>query len=285
MNTLYNQLRNGVNMPYLILGVPLIAEAENVTEKQFVETVKNAVSNGILGFDTSSSYGKSETLLGNVLKGLTANGCDSECLFLTTKISNKQQISGNIDEYVDIALEKLKRNQLDAMLLHWPFPEYFLDNWEKLVEVYDKHKVKAIGIANAKIRHLEMIRKRGLMMPHILQTEIHPLNTCKELRDYCNQLNITIQACTSLCSMIPLIKENAVLKQIAFKHQKELPQIILRWHVQNNISPIFRSFNLNHLKAMSDIWDFNLSEEEVYQISSLNINYRYHPESLNCPGF
>ena len=279
------KIRNGIEMPYLILGVPMIAEAANIMEKAFCKTIVDAVGLGISGFDTSSSYGKSEKLLGEMLSKIKQNKKNYSPLFVTTKIGNGQQIRGNIEKYIDKALQKLKIDKIDAMLLHWPYPDYYIHNWEKLITIYKSGKVRSIGIANAKIRHLEAIRKEGLMMPHILQTEIHPLNTCTDLRQYCHNHNIALQACTSLCSMTPLIRESKSLLQIASNHQKTLPQIVLRWHIQNGISPIFRSFNSKHLAEMANVWNFELTNEEMDRISAENINYRYHPESPNCPGF
>ena len=278
-------LRNSVEMPRLILGCPLILSTANISKEKFFNTISTVLNIGIRGLDTSHDYGRSEDLLGTVLSRLMKKGLDRNSFFLTTKIGNGQQIEGNIEKYVDDALRKLKLDQIDTMLLHWPLPDVYLRNWEKLTKIYEKGKIKAIGISNGKIRHLEKIYESGLMLPHILQTEIHPLHTCELEYDYCVKNDIALQACTSLCSMVPMIKENDVLLSIASERNKTLPQIILRWHIQRNISPIFRSFNDKHLKEMADVFDFSLNDVEMKRISSQNINYRFHPESLNCPGF
>ncbi len=278
-------LRNKILMPRLILGVPMICEAAYVTKDLFYHTVRNAFSLGIFGLDTSHDYGKSEPFLGELLRQMQSEGLKREDYFLTTKIGNGQQLEGNIEKYVDDALLRLKLDYLDAMLLHWPYPDVFIKNWEKLIRVYEKGKIKSIGIANAKVRHLEKIEKEGLMLPHILQTEVHPLHTSQSELNYCEVKRISVQACTSLCSMIPLIRNNHVINTIAHEHDKSVAQIVLRWHIQKNTCPIFRSFNDNHLKQMASVFDFQLSKSEIEEISAQNINYRYHPESVNCPGF
>jgi len=279
------ELRNKIKMPRLILGVPMICEAAYVTKDLFRKTVINAIEFGICGLDTSHDYGQSEPILGKIITKMIKNGLQRESIFITTKIGNTQQTEENIERYVDEALRRLKTDYLDAMLLHWPYPDVFIRNWEKLVRVYETGKVRSIGIANAKIRHLEKIEKAQLMLPHILQTEIHPLHTSEEEQLYCNEKGISIQACTSLCSMIPLIRNNEVLNEVADNHGKAVAQIILRWHIQKNLCPIFRSYNEKHLQEMASVFDFELSKNELEAISNQNIDYRYHPESVNCPGF
>ena len=85
--------------------------------------------------------------------------------------------------------------------------------------------------------------------------------------------------------MLPFVRDNSVLNQIAHTHKKTVAQVMTRWHIQHNVVPIFSSFNLDHVKENVDIYDFELSEDEMRQIFSLNIDYKFHPESLNCPGY
>ena len=280
MSKMY-KLSNGVLMPSLSQGLPLIGDLRNTTKKELFRVLDETISLNIFGLDTSHEYGKSEKWIGDYLSN---NKSLINKVFITTKIGNSQQEEGNIEECVNQALKTLNVDQLDLMLLHWPYPG-FVENWDKLIRVYEKGKIKAIGIANAQIRHLEQIKNNRLPLPHVVQTEIHPLNTCMPLQKYCKLNKIQIQACTSLCVMWPIIRNQKVINDIAINHNKEFAQIILRWHIQHGIAPIFRSFNYSHLKSMSDIFDFNLSDDEMLLIDELNMNYRCNPESLNCPGF
>ena len=280
MSKIY-KLSNGVLMPSLSQGLPLIGDLRNTTKKELFRVLDETISLNIFGLDTSHEYGKSEKWIGDYLSN---NKSLINKVFITTKIGNSQQEEGNIEECVNQALKTLKVDQLDLMLLHWPYPG-FVENWDKLIRVYEKGKIKAIGIANAQIRHLEQIKNNRLPLPHVVQTEIHPLNTCMPLQKYCKLNKIQLQACTSLCVMWPIIRNQKVINDIAINHNKEFAQIILRWHIQHGIAPIFRSFNYSHLKSMSDIFDFNLSDDEMLLIDELNMNYRCNPESLNCPGF
>jgi len=278
-------LYNGVVMPKLIQGLPLIMGL-NMPQKQFDEIIRCSLRCNIYAFDTSHDYGKSERYLGNALSLLCKEKINRKDIFIVTKIGNGQQYAGNISECVDQALKTLQTDYIDLMLLHWPVPNHYIENWKKLEKVYESGKVKAIGIANAQVRHLEALLSADInCAPHVVQTEIHPFNTCRDLVDYCKEKNIALQACSALCMMISMVKENTVLQSIAKQKNRTIAQIILRWHVQQTIAPVFRSYDEKHLEEMREIYNFELSLPEMEVISGLNSDYRYHPESLNCPGF
>ena len=278
-------LYNGVVMPKLIQGLPLIMGLE-MSQKRFNDIILHSMQCNINAFDTSHDYGKSERFLGNALTMLCKDKYNRKDIFIVTKIGNGQKYEGDIHNCVEQALNTLQTDYIDLMLLHWPVPDHFISNWYKLEEIYASGKVKAIGIANAQVRHLEALLSRDIKtVPHVVQTEIHPFNTCSELVAYCKEKNITLQACSALCLMIPMVRENKVLQSIAKQQNRTVAQIILRWHLQQNIAPVFRSYNEKHLAEMREIYDFELSLPEMRNISELNCDYRYHPESLNCPGF
>ena len=122
-------------------------------------------------------------------------------------------------------------------------------------------------------------------MPHVVQVEYHPFRTIERFRELCASNRIQIEAYSANCLMLPFVKENTKLNQIASIHKKSVTQIIMRWHVQQAVIPIFRSFNPEHIRENVDIYDFELTELEMQQIFSLNQDYKFHPESLNCPGY
>lgn len=280
------KLSNGYEMPFLFQGLPLIMGLRTIGRKQFEDIVSCSIENGINGFDTSHDYGKSEEYLGSSFAYLLKKGLRREDFFVVTKIGNGQQYEGHIEEYVDLALKTMKLDYIDLVLLHWPVPNYYIPNWKKLEKVYAKGKVKAIGIANTRIRHLENLMKADIQeSPHVVQTEIHPFNSCEDLRAYCNQNGIVLQSCSSLCLMIDKVKKNRVLNDIAKEKGKSVAQIMLRWLIQLNIAPIFRAFKENHIREMNAMFDFELTEDNMAEISNLNEDFRYHPESLNCAGF
>jgi diketogulonate reductase-like aldo/keto reductase len=153
-------------------------------------------------------------------------------------------------------------------------------------KVYLSGKVRAIGMANYRIRHFEKLFKEGVeIMPHCVQFELHPLRTANDIVSYCRERNIAIQAYSPLCRMIPRISSSKILNEIAVAHHKTIAQTILRWHIQNHTVPVFKSLNPHRLKENFDIFDFELSNTEMHQIASLNEDYKYHIESASCPGY
>ena len=273
-------------MPALIQGLPLLMGLSRITKDEFIKIVEWTVERSICGFDTSHEYGKSEGYLQSAIRVLKRRGIPRDSLFIISKIGNGQQQTGNIADCVDLSLKTMGLEYLDCMLLHWPVPGKYIENWDKLTAVYKTGKVRSIGIANARERHLRKLSdQQGLIFPHVVQTEIHPFNTCMDLRTFCCTQKIHLQSCSSLCCMIEKVRKNPILKQIAHEHQKSIPQIMIRWLLQNSISPVFRAFQSAHLDELAHSSDFLLSPREMSELENLNEDYRFHPESLNCPGF
>lgn len=115
--------------------------------------------------------------------------------------------------------------------------------------------------------------------------ELHPMRTAEDIVSYLKERNIAIQAYSPLCRMIPKIRENDMLKEIAEKHRKSVGQVILRWHIQNHTIPVFKSLKPKRLAENFDIFDFSLSEDEMKKVASLDEDYKYHIESTSCPGY
>lgn len=279
-------LSNGIEMPYLIQGLPLIMGLKNINQKQFLDIIINSVNAGIHGFDTSHDYGESEHFLGRSVNFLIKEGYKRDDFFIVTKIGNSQQYEGLIEKYVDKALRTMRLDYIDVVLLHWPVPNYYIDNWKKLEKIYEKGKIKAIGIANTRVRHLETLLSSDIeIVPHVVQTEIHPFNSCEDVRLYCQRNKIGLQSCSSLCLMIDKVRKNPILNTIANNNNCSVAQVMLLWLINKNISPVFRAFKEKHIKEMSSLFEITLSESEICEIDSLNENFRFHPESLNCAGF
>lgn len=123
------------------------------------------------------------------------------------------------------------------------------------------------------------------IMPHCIQMELHPMRTVEDIVAYLKERNIAIQAYSPLCRMIPEIRENEILKKIAQRTNKSVAQVILRWHIQNKTVPVFKSLKEKRLKENFDIFDFELTDEEMKAISSLDQDYKFHIESTSCPGY
>lgn len=274
-------------MPQIMMGTSIcdLKGDSKALSKLLEEAIIYSESFKTIGFDTARDY-HNETLLGNIFNRMISSGfCRREDIFITTKVGNSQQRHKNMQQEIDKSLSSFNLDYIDLWLLHWPLPEYWLDNWEQITKIYKSGKVRAIGIANCRERHIDALIKSGLELPHVIQVEYHPFRTIPELRKKLDVNHIQLEAYSANCLMLPFVKNNSVLNKIAITHNKTVTQIIMRWHVQQRVIPIFRSFNQNHIKDNINIYDFSLSENEMEEIFSLNIDYKFHPESINCPGY
>jgi len=276
----YIKLSNGIEMP------PIVETTNWMDYPQMKTLVTEGLKVGFRAFDTARDYGN-EPIVGRVMKEcLREQGLKREDVFITTKIGNGQQRLGNIEEQIDISLRNLQTDYVDLWLMHWPYPSYYVDTWHKMEKVYKSGKVRAIGMANYRIRHFEHLFNEGVeIMPHCVQFELHPMRTAEDIVAYCRERNIAIQAYSPLCRMIKKIRESKELQEIAARHQKSVAQVILRWHIQNHTVPVFKSLKPHRLKENFDIFDFQLSESEMAQVASLDEDYKYHLESASCPGY
>jgi len=273
-------LNNGVMMP------PIVETTNWMDYPQMKTLVTEGLKVGFRAFDTARDYGN-EPIVGRVIKEcLKQQGMKREDVFITTKIGNSQQALGNIEEQIDMSLRNLQTDYVDLWMMHWPYPDYYVDTWHKMEKVYKSGKVRAIGMANYRVRHFEHLFKEGVeIIPHCVQFELHPMRTAEDIVSYCREKNIAIQAYSPLCRMIEPIRNSELLKAIAEAHKKSIAQVILRWHYQNHTVPVFKSLKPHRLKENFDIFDFELSEDEMKKVSSLDQDYKYHLESASCPGY
>lgn len=276
----YITLHNGVKMPPIIMSTNWM---DYPTMKKIVTT---GLKIGYRAFDTARDYGN-EPIVGRVLQEcLKEQGLKREDIFITTKIGNSQQKSGDISKQIDISLHNLRTDYIDCWLMHWPYPDYYINTYHKMEKIYKTNKVRAIGMANFQIRHFQKLFESELeIMPHCVQFEHHPLRIANELQVFCNEHNIAIQAYSPLCRMIDQIKNSPILNSISKKTGKTIAQIILRWHYQHQSTPCFKSLNPNRLKENFNIWDFELTEDDMQLINSMDCDYKYHLESVSCPGY
>lgn len=283
----YVELSNNVRMPMQVMGTSLCEIKGKTSElsKRVSASVNYCVEHKFPGIDTARDYGN-ETLLGEIFHKLFASGQSRrEDLFITTKVGNGQQINKNMKAEIETSLKNLRLDYIDLWLLHWPLPDYWLDNWEQMTEIYKSGLVRAIGIANVRKRHIEDLINARLPLPHVVQIEHHPFRTVPEFLVFCRDNEIQVEAYSSNCLMLPFVKTNDTLNEIAKAHHKSVTQVITRWHIQHRTVPIFSSLNPIHIKENLNIYDFELSEDEMKQIFALNNDYKFHPESLNCPGY
>lgn len=248
------------------------------------KVVSCAISCGIRTFDTAPSYGVEGILADVLLKNIQKQNLKREDFCVQTKIDAWQMMDGNIEMFVDKALQKMNFQYIDNLLIHWPLPDYFDDTWNKMKKIKETGKVLKIGICNVRSRHLKLYEKQ-CVSPDIVQIERNPLRICEREIEFCKQNGIKIQAYSPLCKMDRRLVDCTAIKNISKKYNKNIGQVILRWHLDTGVSPIFTSTKEYRIREYTELFDFSLSKEDVAEISALNANYKIYLESCFCPGF
>lgn len=260
-------LHNGVKMPWLGLGVYKAEEGQEV-----IDAIKHAVGAGYRSIDTASFY-KNEEGVGQAVKAVEV---PREELFVTTKVWNTEQGYDETLRSFEESLAKLDMEYVDLFLVHWPVSGKYKDTWRALETLYKDGRAKAIGVCNFKIHHLEDLMKDCEIKPMVNQVEYHPRLTQKDLLTFCKDHNIQLEAWR------PLLKgeifEEPILKELAEKHNKTVAQVILRWDLQNGVVTIPKSVNKNRIQENADIFDFELSLDDMEKIDSLNKDLRNGPD-------
>ncbi|MGM0846304.1 MAG: aldo/keto reductase [Bacillota bacterium] len=264
------KLHNGVEIPYLGLGVYQMEEHEEA-----VSAIKTAINLGYKSIDTASLYNNEESV-GQAVK---ESGSGREDLFITSKVWNTDQGYDATLRAFEDSLKKLDMNYLDLYLIHWPVAEKYKDTWKALERLYDEGTVKAIGVSNFKEHHLEDLMTGSNEKPTINQVELHPRLSQQTLREYCHANGIAVEAWSPIARG-KLLKE-PTLTHLARKYSKTPAQIILRWHLQNEVIIIPKTVHESRMKENSDIFDFSLTLEDMTQINSLNMNERFGADPDN----
>ena len=272
-------LSNGITMPKAVLG------SFNVSDQSVIDDmVKTAISAGITGFDTSPSYG-SERILGNAL--LHA-GVPREQVFLSDKIDGWQMYRGNgcIEHYVEKSMKDLNTDYLDLLLIHWPFPEYLESTWKSFEQLYEQGIVHSIGLCNMNTRtYKDFLRKDVKILPHVVQIELSPLRTANSDLALFLEAGIVVEAYSPLGRMVQEIRNNSVLLELSKKYGRSIAQIILRWHIERNVVPVFTSTKPSRIRENVEMFGFSLEKSDVDKITALDQNYKIFPESYGCPGY
>ena len=254
----FKVLSNGVNMPSIGFGT-----YKSGSDEETAKIVKYALEAGYRQIDTASFYGN-EVGIGN---GIKESGIKREDLFLVTKLWNDDHGYDKTIEAFNKSLERLQVDYLDLYLIHWP-NKLNSETWKAFEYLYKIGKVKTIGVCNFKIGHLEELKKTAEIMPMVNQIEIHPGRSQKDMVKYCKENNIQLVAWGPI--MRGKIVEIPLLNELAKKYNKNEAQITLKWHIQNGIIPIPKSSNIERIKANFNIFDFQISNEDIEKIDLLN---------------
>lgn len=246
--------------------------------KNYVKSVTNAFNLGYRLLDYSSSYGDG-SLIGEAIK---KSGVKREDFFVTTRVSNSAQRKHTVREEFMNFLNQTGLKYVDLLQFHWPVTDLYLDTWREMEKLYEEGYVKHLGVANCHRHHLEEIFKICKHRPEVGQFEIHPLFTQKPLIEYYKQQGIVVEAYTPIARYDDRLVRLPLLKRLEKKYNKSFIQIILRWHIQNGVIPLVRSLNPHHQLTNFQIFDFQLDDEDMKSIDSININSRLRYDPDNC---
>lgn len=293
----YITLNNGVQIPKVGLGTFLIPE------DKIDETIGAAYDMGYRLFDTAWRY-RNEGLIAKALKH---HNIKREDVFITTKVNadalyyfgywyGKHSVLNvrsfkTVSKAIEESFEHLGTDYIDLFLVHWPWPIY-RKMYEVLTSFYKAGRIRAIGVCSCLPPHLEALKEVSDVVPAVNQFEISPLNTQKQLIQYCQNRGISVEAMSTFShfrSNTPRMEiiENETIKTIAEAHGKTIPQVVLRWLIQQNIIVIPKTWNKNHLKENISLFDFELTPDEVKIIDSLDkgkfLNYNPYTAFKGLP--
>ena len=265
----YVTLNNHVKMPMAGIGTFLL------TPDEAEASCLSALQNGYRLIDTANAY-CNEKAVGRAMK---KSGLAREEIFLETKLwpSFYKQADA-----VDKTLERLDTDYIDLLLIHQPAGNY-VAGYRLMEKAYQEGKVRAIGLSNFNRAQIEEILSICEVKPTVLQTEVHPYNQEPELNAFLKEQGMVAQAWYPLGHGDKTLLEEPLFAELGKKYDKSAPQIILRWHIQYGDIVIPGSKNPDHIKANFDLFDFELTDEEMAQVATLNKNVHYYtstPELL-----
>jgi len=265
-------LNNGVKMPWLGLGVWRVEEGSQVER-----SVAAAIANGYRSIDTAAVYGNEA----GVGKAVRESGVKREELFLTTKVWNADQGFDSTLRAHEASLERLGLDYVDLYLVHWPVKGKYRETWKALVKLYEEKRVRAIGVSNHHIHHLDDIIGDTGVVPAVNQVEYHPLLSQRDLLAYCKSKGIQMEAWSPLMQGNHL--DHPTLTGIAAKHGKTSAQVVLRWDLQNGVVTIPKSTREARIRENADVFDFELSADDMAAIDAMNENRRFgaDPDNFN----
>ena len=224
---------------------------------------RKAYNEGYRLFDTARAYAYSEQYLGEALFS-GPNPVERNRVFLISKVTNSAQRAHTVREDFELTLKNLRTDYLDLLLMHWPQPGEYLNTWKLMEELYLSGRVRAIGVCNCHIHHLEEIERVASVQPMANEIECHPLFQQRRDREYCKERGIQLIAYMPVGRMNRELLKNPFLNRLRDKYRLEsITQVILRWHYQLHDISIPNTTNVKHMKSNFNIWNFSLTEEEM----------------------
>jgi len=254
------RLNTGADIPGIGFGTWELSKAEAL------ESVTAALKTGYRLVDTAKIYGNEEAV-GEAIRG---SDVPREDIFVTTKLWNDDQGYNSAFQALDESLAKLGLDYIDLYLIHWPATKRRHDAWSAFQEIQKSGKAKAVGVSNYTIDHLKQLLEQSDLMPAVNQVEFHPYiyEQQKELLAFCEEKGIALEAYSPLARVSH--ETPKLVEGIALKHAKSVQQIFLRWCIQHGTLPLPRSRNPQHIQSNFEVFDFELSDEDMQQLNSIS---------------
>lgn len=266
---IYTTLNDGNKMPIIGYGTYKLTD-----ESQTVKCVLDALEAGYRLIDTATFY-NNEASIGQALNGC---GIARQELFVTTKLWTNVNSRDKAFKSVEASLKALKTDYLDLLLIHWPINAN-LEVWQAMLELRQKGLLRSVGVSNFKEHHIDEIVSAFGVIPAVNQVEFHPLFQQLELQAYCKRNGIQLQAWS------PLMRNKALeidaLAQLAAKYGVSVAQLILRWDIQQGIATIPKTSNKGRMSENIDIFNFEISPQDMQTLQSLNQNARQYRDPDN----
>lgn len=261
-------LNNGVTIP--CVGYGTFRTPNDVAEK----AVEDAINVGYRLIDTAAVYGNEE----GVGKGIKDSGIDRHRLFVTSKLWNTDRGYESTKKALDATLQRLQMDYLDLYLIHWPAnrkqfgdraAEINAETWRAMEDAYHEGKIRALGLSNFMPNHYQDLMKTATIAPAVDQIEVHPGWTHAEEIKFLQAHNVLVEAWGPLGGQGASVMTNPTMVELAKKYGKSTAQLSLRWIVQQGVLPLPKSVHAERMKQNTDIFDFEISDEDMKKISSL----------------
>jgi 2,5-diketo-D-gluconate reductase A len=263
-------LNNGQTIPQLGFGVFL------VEPEQTAAAVSSALEAGYRHIDTAEMYGNER----EVGEAIARSGLDRTDVFVTSKLSNDAHEPDDARRAFDETLKALGFDYIDLFLIHWPLPTRYdgdyVSTWRTLEEFYRDGRARSVGVSNFQPRHLRRLHAECEVPPAVDQIEVNPYLTQDELRGFCAEHQIAVEAWSPLARGYALT--DSVVESIAARTGKTPAQVVLRWHIERGDIVFPKSVTPDRIRENIDIFDFELSGADVEAISVLNRNERTGPD-------
>ncbi|MDU3105561.1 MAG: aldo/keto reductase [Staphylococcus epidermidis] len=273
------QFYNGRTMPKIGLGTYRVKDSDECRE-----SVKHAIEQGYRSIDTAMIYGNEETVGQGIKEGLKSTGLSREDLFITSKLWLTDFGRQNVEEAYRQSVEKLGLDYLDLYLMHWPGTNeaVMIDSWRGMEDLYKQNQVKNIGVSNFTPEHFEALLAQVSIKPVINQVEFHPYLTQNKLRKYLEAQNIIMESWSPL--MNSQILHDEVINEVANEVGKTPAQVVIRWNIQHDVVVIPKSVTPHRIEENLDVWNFELSDNQMERIDQLNQDKRIGPNPLEFDG-